>query len=492
MKNASHPGGPGGDVYVLRPIGRVAADKLAEFGSPAVISLVAEGLEAFAVRLWLTRSAERSLDVQYYSWEDDVTGRLLIREALVAADRGVKVRMLLDDTTVIGRDKSFQILDQHPNMEVRVFNATTWRAHGVLGFGIEFALGGWHLNHRMHNKAWIVDGKAAVIGGRNVGDRYFEASGLINFRDLDVVLFGNPVRDTAAIFGTFWKSGVVQGIKAFLKRKRRRMRRQLADFRRQLEHSCASEDARTFLTALEKAGAVPQRLLQQLEFDSVESAEVLSDGPEKANDKRADLIVGDRLTEEMAVAREEVILVSPYFVPGRDGTQLIERLRARGVGVKIVTNSLAATDVTAVHSGYARYRKRLLRCGVVINELKATPGERHRIFGSSGASLHTKAVVVDQAVSFVGSFNLDHRSAKLNTEMGVIVRDRSFARGVVAHYERLCDPARSYRVTLSDVGLSWGAIVDGEPVTFTREPDASLYRRIMAAAVGWLPLEAQL
>jgi putative cardiolipin synthase len=490
VQSASRPGS--GGIVVLRPVRRVAAEQLARLKSEAVVSVVSEGLEAFAVRLWLARTAERTLDLQYYEWADDVTGRLLSAEVLKAADRGVRVRILLDDTTVIGRDKSFQIIDQHPNVEVRVFNATTWRAHGFLGFGIEFALGGWHLNHRMHNKAWIADGHAAVIGGRNIADRYFDGSGQINFRDLDLVVLGTPLSQATAIFETFWKSPVVLGVQSFLRHRRRRLRRRLSPFRAHLDAQCDGEEARPYLAALRSDFAVPERLSEQLAFDPVERVEVLSDDPEKANDRRAAMIVGDRLSAEIAAGREEVILISPYFVPGRDGTRLLEGLLSAGVRVKIVTNSLAATDVTAVHSGYARYRRRLLRAGAIIHELKRTPGERARVFGSGGASLHTKAVVVDRAVAFVGSFNLDHRSAKLNTEMGVLVTDRSFAQTIALQYERLTSPMHSYRVTVDDGRLAWRAETEGRPVVFHAEPDATLVQRIVATVVGWLPMEAQL
>jgi putative cardiolipin synthase len=479
-------------VTVLRPVGRAVVDKLQRHGSEIVISLVSEGLEAFAVRLWLARTAERTLDLQYYAWADDVTGRLLAREILNAADRGVKVRMLLDDTTVIGRDKSFQTIDQHPNVEVRVFNATTWRVHGLLGFGIEFALGGWHLNHRMHNKAWIADGKAAVIGGRNIADRYFDASGHFNFRDLDVVLLGRPVRGAVGVFETYWKSRVVLSVQSFLRYRRRRLRRRLVEFRSRLEVDCASEATRPYVEALKESYSVPERLPDQLVFDPVETAEVVSDGPEKANDRRAAMVVADRLVLEMAGAREEVILISPYFVPGQDGTRLLERLLGRGVAVRIVTNSLAANDVTAVHAGYARYRRRLLAAGATIHELKSSSEERTRIFGSSGASLHTKAVVVDRRVAFVGSYNLDHRSAKLNTEMGVLVRDESFAEDVAAQYARLTDPTCSYRVSWEEGRLGWHGEVEGRATSFTTEPDATWKQRLVATLVGWLPMEAQL
>lgn len=484
-------GGAAGSLGLPTDLAGFAAARLAGCGAETAACLVDEGMQAFAVRLWLARTASRTLDLQYYSWEDDVAGRLLAHEVLKAADRGVRVRMLLDDTSVIGRDKSFQTIDQHPNIEVRVFNATTWRAHGLLGFGIEFALGGWHLNHRMHNKSWIADEAVAVIGGRNIADHYFDGSGMINFRDLDAVLVGGPVGEATGVFDRYWTSSVVQGVRAFMKYRRRRLRRRIDEFRAALGESCGGEQACAYLAALERHCGPAETLGSRLDFGAVDSARVLADGPEKARDRRAAMVVADEITAVMARAEREVLIVSPYFVPGYDGTALIETLRDRGVRVRVVTNSLAANDVTAVHSGYARYRRRLLRSGVEIHELRKTSGERSRIFGSGGASLHTKAVVVDGAVSFVGSFNLDQRSAKLNTEMGILVDDDEFAACVERQFERLVDRRRSYCVRLDGDGrrLAW---CGSDDAVLTAEPDATFRQKLISFLVGLLPMEAQL
>lgn len=466
--------------------------RLAAVEAPAAAALVTDGLQAFASRVMLARTAETTLDLQYYSWDRDITSRLLTSEVLKAADRGVKVRIILDDTSVVGRERVFRLIDRHPNVEVRVFNATTWRAHGLIGFGIEFALGGWHLNHRMHNKAWIADGRAALIGGRNVSDHYFDASGLFNFKDLDVLLLGPPVDQALTVFEAFWTSEVVRGVRSFRHPEAPINAWRFHRFRARLGKVRTDPEARPYLDALRATYAAPERLADTLSFDPVSGVEVIWDRPEKALDRNASRAVADRLDAVIEAAEREILLISPYFVPGEAGTRLIEAVRARGVAVVLVTNSLAANDVTAVHAGYARYRTRLLKAGVVIHELKRTPGERHRIFGSSGASLHTKAVVVDRRIAFVGSFNLDQRSANLNTEMGVLVDEPRFAARVADQEERLADPRRSYRVTLDDGGLHWSATVDGVMETFRREPHAGPLQRLIARLVAWLPMEAQL
>lgn len=466
--------------------------QLAALNASAAAALVTDGLQAFASRVMLARTARTTLDLQYYSWDKDITSRLLTGEVLKAADRGVKVRIILDDTSVVGRERVFRLIDRHPNVEVRVFNATTWRAHGLIGFGIEFALGGWHLNHRMHNKAWIADGRAALIGGRNVSDHYFDASGLFNFKDLDVLLIGGSVGQAVTVFEAFWASKVVRSVRSFRRPEARINAWRFQAFRARLQKVRTDPDAKPYLDALKATYDAPERIADTLSFDPVAGVEVIWDRPEKALDRNASRAVADRLDAVIEAAEREILLISPYFVPGEVGTGLIEAIRAQGVAVMLVTNSLAANDVTAVHAGYARYRTRLLAAGVVIHELKRTPGERHRIFGSSGASLHTKAVVVDRRIAFVGSFNLDQRSANLNTEMGVLIDEPCFAARVAAQATRLADPRRSYAVTLDDGGLHWSATVDGVTESFRREPHAGPMQRLIARLVGWLPMEAQL
>ncbi|WP_181704789.1 phospholipase D family protein [Chthonobacter rhizosphaerae] len=493
VRRRARPPGPDPATGALGPrLGAIVAERLAAAGAPNAAALVTDGVQAFASRVMLARTATETLDLQYYSWDKDVTSRLLTLEVLAAADRGVKVRIILDDTSVVGRERAFQLIDRHPNIEVRVFNATTWRSQGLIGFGIEFALGGWHLNHRMHNKAWIADGKAALIGGRNVSDHYFDASGLFNFKDLDVLLLGPPVTEALRVFETFWTSTVVRGVRTFLKPDTRLGAWRFHAFRARIAKVRTDPEAKPYLDALGATYAAPEDLAGSLRFDPVRRAEVIADRPEKARDRTASREVADRLDDVIAKAERELLLISPYFVPGEIGTGLIEDLRARGVRVAVVTNSLAANDVTAVHAGYARYRLRLLKAGVEVHELKRTPGERHRIFGSSGASLHTKAVVVDRRIAFVGSFNLDQRSANLNTEMGVLIDEPRFAERVARQQERLADPRRSYRVTLERGGLVWTADDGGATQVARREPGASVLQRVIARLVGVLPMEAQL
>ena len=471
-------------------------------GAPGGAALVREGLGAFAVRAATARAAARSLDLQYYMWHGDLTGRLLAREVLHAADRGVHVRLLLDDVYALGRERILAALDAHPAIEVRLFNGTRWRAFGRLGFALEMIFGGWHLNRRMHNKAWIADGRVAICGGRNIGDEYFGArANEFNFRDLDLVLIGAAAEDTRAVFERYWRSPLARRAALLSAAASAKAGGGLPRLRQVLEDAAAVPEARRFIAHLGAVRGAAGHLARGLVAVGRDAVRVVADPPEKARRglgarrrARAAGGIAPDIADALRAARREVLLISPYFVPGEAGLALLRDLAGRGVRVSVVTNSLAATDVVAVHGGYARYRRRLRRAGIALFELKPS-GEADDIsvFGSRGASLHTKAFVVDDGPIFVGSFNLDPRSAALNTEMGAFVSHPTLASELRAEHDRLADPVRSWRVGLEGGRLTWtGMGADGRLRTLRHEPGASLRRRLVAGLVRWLPIESQL
>lgn len=495
---------PHGPVPV-RPAGlsRDVAAALDRHGaSPAqhdLVALVADGATAFLARAASARRATGSLDLQYYMWRSDVTGRLLAREVLAAADRGVVVRLLLDDVYAPGRERTLAALDEHPRIAVRLFNGTRWRRFGALGFPLELAFGGWHLNRRMHNKSWIADGCLAVVGGRNVGDEYFDlnAEDLISFRDLDLVIAGEAAAQAKAVFDAYWASPLA---------------RPAASTAATAARSGGLRALRPVLAAAAEAPQA-QALVAALRDDPLDhvrdclvrvprrAVQIVADRPEKARRglgarKRARAAGGiaAEIADVLRMARHEVLLISPYLVPGRAGLALLRELRGRGVRITAVTNSLLATDVVAVHGGYAKYRRAMLRMGIDLYELK--PGledERASLLGSRGAALHTKAVAVDGAIAFVGSFNLDPRSAALNTEMGAFIRDPHLACAVAHEHARLTDPSVSWRVVLDNEVMRWcDTGPDGGPRRIAQEPPASWTRRILAWVVRRLPVEEQL
>ncbi len=454
------------------------------------VSLVSDNLVAFALRVLSARTATRTLDLQYYRWAEDVTGRLLVNEVLRAADRGVRVRLLLDDLYIRENELTLATLSQHPRIQIRLFNPFHVRFGGAFGSAIELLFAGYRLNHRMHNKAWIGDGKLFIGGGRNIGDAYFDASSQFNFRDLDLALTGRAVTQAITAFERYWKDRRVRPIERIAVSRPQpdgldALRRTLAE---------AAETTST-IAYLERVRALPELkdLLAQNHLPlTADKIRIVADPPGKRLGRRRPPGVLGAIRTTIGAARTQVILVSPYFVPGRRGTRLLIKLLRRGVAVSILTNSLAATDVLAVHGGYARYRRRLLKAGVTLHELKRGGQEGKSMFGSGGASLHTKAFVVDDAVTFVGSFNLDPRSANLNTEMGAFVEDRDLADNLREEHRRLTDPARSWLVEWENHRLTWRGEVAGHMRLFRAEPDTTLLRRILARVLGWLPIEPQL
>ena len=459
-------------------------------GARTGASLVQGGVDAFALRALAAREAGRSLDLQYYIWRGDLTGRLLAREILAAADRGVRVRLLLDDIYVAGADRTLAVLAAHPRIEVRLFNASRWRSWGRFGFMLELLLGGWRLNRRMHNKAWIADGTLAFLGGRNIGDEYFDASGEFNFRDLDLAVAGEAAGDAQAVFEEFWSDPLSSPVQGFPTA--RKAGRKLPALRRLLESAAAAPAARRFLDRAQGPGLLDRLTAEPYPMVAADGVQVLSDTPAKATGA-SDFRMAEAVDAVLATARREALLISPYFVPGERGVARLTELVRQGVRVSVVTNSLAATDVAAVHGGYARYRWRLLQAGVELWEMKPSGREEKGVLGSRGASLHTKALVVDGALIFVGSFNLDPRSARLNTEMGAFARHGELGRRLREEHARLADPVRSHRVRLDgDGGLVWEDVSGGEVRRAAAEPYAPLGRRLVALLARALPIESQL
>ncbi len=453
--------------------------------------LMPNGLDAFAARALSARQAGRSLDLQYYIWNDDLVGHLLSREAWQAAERGVRVRILLDDLNGKGNDAGLMFLDAHPNVEIRAYNP--FRNRGGLMRVLEMAQRVFSINHRMHNKAWIADDRVAVLGGRNIGDEYFDASEQTNFRDLDVMLFGPKVSQASAVFDDYWNSQAAVPIHAIGDATADDLKRYLISTREE----SLGERARVYLARVERSDTLRAYAEQRLTPHWSRHIEVVSDPPLKwKHDDRSDWLV-TRLVDVLANAQEKALLISPYFVPGDDGTRgLINLVKDHQAFVGVITNSLAANDVPAVHAGYSSYRKPLLAGGVHLYEVRASPSEdagSGSLFGSSGASLHTKAFLVDDHRGFIGSFNLDPRSAYLNTEMGVLFDDAGLAAALRAEYLRLAQPSISDWAFLDQEGeLRWLDRTTTPPHVSTTEPGTRWWQRAMVRVLGWLPIESQL
>jgi putative cardiolipin synthase len=482
------------DVVAFAPAeGGVLAERIGAVESAhpgqSGFRLLSDGTEAFVVRMQSARFATRSLDVQTYIWHADTTGAYLGQVLLDSADRGVRVRLLVDDLDARAKNDGFAALAAHSNVEVRMFNPWVTRK-GTLAQAGEGALSFKRINRRMHNKSWIADNRIAVVGGRNVGDEYFGAGEDMNFVDLDFAMLGPIVRDASATFDRYWNSASAYPMEtldpeavtdAALER-----------LRGGLEKRAGEAKESRYATALAGSDLVSQMIAGEWPVEWSSKYQFIADDPAKVTMKKRDVKrthVGVALAPVIEAARERVAVISPYFVPGEEVTAGFMRMAGAGKSVRVLTNSLVANDVAAVHGGYSRHRKPLLKGGVELWELKPAGGEGNSsLFGSSGASLHTKAFVVDGEKLFVGSYNLDPRSTWLNCEQGVLVEDAVLASQLEALFVKQIDGAHAWRVSLEGGDLRWN---DGRE-TFDKDPKASAWQRFQAWATRVLHLDAQL
>jgi len=477
-----------GDTLLGRTAGRLVSGKPANRSG---FYLIPDAVDALAARLVLINQAERTIDAQYYLVKADDAGRAFIRNLLQAADRGVRVRLLIDDMFTGGYDIGLAALDHHPNIEVRIWNpfgtrnARFW--DGITNFP--------RINRRMHNKSFTVDNQVTIVGGRNIADEYFGSREDAVFGDLDFVAVGPLVPQVSDSFDTYWNHERAAPVPAFAKlppdpdAALTELRARLEEWRQQLAKEAYVEALRQSAPAFLEPDAA-----------SFEWAEYLLvvDSPDKTYKKLGDgpgSIISE-LARSIGASTEEVILISPYFVPTRKGVESILALEQRGVDFTVITNSLAANNQFTVHGGYAPSRKPLLKGGVRIYEVRRDAhfsGQDFVAASGAKATLHTKAFIVDRRDFFIGSFNFDPRSAYINTELGVIIRSPKLAAAAAAQIEERLG-FQAWEVRLDDRGrLRWhGVGGDDEPVVFTKEPQTSWWDRFVAGFVRILPIRGQL
>ena len=472
-------------------LGRAAA---AAVPDPALsgIELLNDGRAAFAARMDLIRAAEESLDIQYYIWQRDATGLALLGEVQRAADRGVRVRLLIDDHGSPALDRDLAILDTHPMIEVRLFNPFILRRGRFLGFLFDFA----RLNRRMHNKSLTADGAATIVGGRNIGDIYFAFGEGTHYVDLDVLCVGRIAAGVARDFDRYWSSASAHPASRILWRPGADGWQRLAA---SASEAVTHPEAEPYFTTLADSGSVVGRLLEgRADLDCV-PVSLVSDHPAKGLGRaRREQMLYHRLVALTGQPARSVDLISAYFVPGREFTRALRALAGRGRRVRVLTNSQQATDVLVVHSAYVRYRPRLLRAGVELYELKADAQptaqqqaeravRRRAVIGSSRSSLHSKSLAIDEQRVFIGSFNFDHRSLDLNTEMGVLIDSPRLGALIARGFEENVRPA-SFRPREVDGRLVWDD--PGPPARLHRvEPDTTRFSRALLVMLGWLPIE---
>ena len=453
---------------------------------------LSDGIDALGVRLLLASTAQKSIDLQYYLIKTDTSSRALIYSLLEAADRGVRVRLLLDDVFTKGYDFGLAGLDSHPNIEIRIFNPFYRGFAGKLRSGLtNFS----RVNRRMHNKSFTVDNQATVIGGRNIGDEYFGAREDVNFSDLDVFGVGSVVAEVSTMFDTYWNSDRALPLPAVVRPEESYDEEAaVAALRELLEGSLANAFATRYGEVLHSV--ILETLKEEANLTWCRY-QLVYDSPDKTHAERAKDASSmiPLLASAIGSADEEVLIISPYFVPLRSARHGLRDLVASGVETVVVTNGLAANNHTAVHAGYAPTRVPLLRSGVEIWEVRANAPslELERVgHESSRATLHAKAFVVDRDQLFIGSFNFDPRSVHLNTEMGILLESPELA-SATAEGLRAALPEAAYQVTVDEHHkLHWTTWQEGETSTFTHEPDTGFWKRFSAALMELLPIRGQL
>ena len=458
------------------------------------IFLIGDGRDAFVARAALTELAEKSVDVQYYTYRQDLSGGLLTFRLLKAAERGVRVRLLIDDMYGNVDEDIWVALDAHPSIEVRLFNPWVRGRSRLLQSVLRFR----DINARMHLKSFTVDNQAAILGGRNISDAYFSADSTLAFSDLDVLTIGPSVAEVSSVFDAYWNSDLAFPVNVLVRQ----------GTNDDLEKLKASEAAfldrngmSTYLDALRDSTLATALRTRFEAFDWV-NAEVIHDAPDK-RDRPAgwedDLLMA-RLAPIVAGSERSVDIVSPYFVPDRKTADMLCALAREGVHVRVLTNSLASNDVSAVHAGYSKYRRPLLRCGVELYEMdESLRSKEGKIFtwlpGLEKSSLHAKSMIFDGETMFVGSFNLDQRSMYINNEIGLVFTDSKIAGNSARRFdERVSDVA--FKVGFSSAGgsvnLQWIGGQGGPDVVMDNEPYATNLQKLIVGILKWLPIDSQL
>ncbi len=453
------------------------------------------GLDAFVARAGLARLAERSIDVQYYMFHQDTVGRLLLNELLNAADRGVRVRLLVDDMYGEEADDIWLSLDAHPLFEVRLFNPFVRN----ISKNLQFVATVKRVNHRMHSKTFTVDNSATIVGGRNIGDEYFDADKDLAFSDRDVMSIGPTVAAVSDQFDQYWNSRhsfpittLDPPVEALT----------LDQLREKFDEFYAEKSTSAYIDALENSSLANALKDNSAQF-SFAKATLIHDAADKLEKNKGwkDQLLLTQLVPYIKEAQEEFILVSPYFVPGKAGADALCELSEQGVKVHVLTNSLASNDVSAVHTGYTRHRKELLRCGVRLYELnEQLKKAESKIFtwlpGLSKSSLHAKTMAFDHKAMFVASFNFDQRSININTEIGLLFYQPELARQSMENFDQHIEKV-AFRVELvtdaaGKESLRWTGQEGGETVSYHDEPYAGTGKKLAVKLMRLLPVDFML
>ena len=450
------------------------------------IRLLADPSEALQSRLHMAALATTTLDIQYYLWQGDNSGLALTHEVLQAADRGVRVRILLDDIYHSGRDSAYQTLDAHPNVEVRLFNPMGNRGAAKQA---NYAFKKSNFNYRMHNKIFLVDGVAAVLGGRNIGDEYFGQDPSFNFQDMDAIALGEVAAEAGEAFDLFWNAELAFPVTA--------LNGNPEEMPTAAQTATLAEARKRVIPPGEEDSAAATEVwLSALSTELLwTNARVIVDRPDRGTEQPDSAFMA--LIEDPSLRPEKsMVIQTAYLIPNGPTMGNIEAIGAQGASMKILTNSAQSNNHNSVHAFYVPYRKRLIEAGVDLYEVQGNgslAGYLDRVGEDGRAGLHTKSMVFDERVSIIGSYNMDPRSRVWNSEIALVVDDAGFAAEVLEEMARDFTPDAAWRLSLDDNGkLLWSGEVDGEPVQFSKDPGTSWWTRFVWGVMRIFPLENEL
>ena len=454
-------------------------------------------LEAIAARINLIEKAQKTLDLQYYIWDNDKIGSLALYKIIEAADRGVKVRLLIDDNNAGKMEGVYLALDQHPNIEVKLFNPYRFRSMRPLEMVIDLK----RINRRMHNKTFTADNQISLIGGRNMSNQYYNVSDSYQFSDVDVMLVGQAVDDITHSFDEYWNHNYAYPVRNIVNHNKYNLRYE--SLKEQLSQHYHEITVQNYLNLSNRTQDFEQWLNHNIQLDWVK-AEVVKDAPDKIQDKaKKEQHLNFQMVKRLDTPTENVDLISAYFVPQKKGEKKLTQLANDGVHVRVLTNSFKANDVSLVHAFYAKYRENLLKNGVNLYEFLPAVSDENlyanskeiskkakvSLKGLSRSSLHAKLMAIDNKQVFIGSFNFDPRSANLNTEIGVIINSPPLANAV---HKTMDDNLKKYAYKLvldSKQNINWLKETPSGIITLRKEPKMKWWQKAGIKVISWLPIE---
>ena len=456
-----------------------------------------EPLEALATRLSLIDKAEKRLDLQYYIWDNDKVGSLALHALIRAADRGVKIRLLIDDNNAKSTEGIFLALAQHPNIEVKLFNPYRFRKYRALDMILDLK----RINRRMHNKSFIADHQVALIGGRNMTNQYYNVSDNYQFSDVDVMLVGTAVKDISHSFDEYWSHEYAYKVQEVVNQSAHHL--SYESLKRQLDEHYERVTVQNYLDLTSNSQAIDSLMSRDIQLDWVK-AEVVKDSPDKIKSKaKKKEHLNFQLIQHLEQPEKNVDLISAYFVPEKKGAKMLTDLAKDGVKVRVLTNSFKANDVAVVHAFYGKYRQNLLEHGVQLyeflpalnkNDLDKNTEDLAKkakvsIKGLSRSSLHAKLMALDEKQVFIGSFNFDPRSAYLNTEIGVLLNSPPLAQAVHTTMDENLSKYAYKLVLDANKKITWQRQTPQGPIIYTKEPRMKWWQRAGIKMLSWLPIE---